>query len=60
MNPITGEEIMQTFNLPPSRIVGDLKQAIKDAIWESRIENNHEAAYQFMLEEAERRGISNK
>ena len=57
VNPITGEEIMQTFNLPPSRIVGDLKQAIKDAIWESRIENNHEAAFNFLMKEAERRGI---
>ena len=58
VNPITGEEIMQTFGLPPCREVGDLKQAIKDAIWESRIENTHEAAYQFLLEEAERRGLS--
>ena len=58
VNPITGEEIMQTFGLPPCREVGDLKQAIKDAIWESRIENTHKAAYQFLLEEAERRGLS--
>lgn len=56
-NPITGEEIMQTFGLGPCREVGNLKQAIKDAIWESRIENTHEAAFQFLLEEAERRGI---
>ncbi len=57
-NPITGEEIMQTFHLAPCRTVGDLKQAIKDAIWESRIENTHEAAFQFLLEEAARRGIT--
>ncbi len=56
-NPITGEEIMQTFSLGPCREVGDLKQAIKDAIWESRIANTHEAAFQFMLEEAQRRGL---
>lgn len=56
-NPITGEEIMETFGLTPCREVGTLKQAIKDAIWESRIENTHEAAYQFMLEEAERMGL---
>lgn len=56
-NPITGEEIMQTFNLQPCREVGQLKQAIKDAIWESRIENTHEAAYQFMMEEAARMGL---
>ena len=57
-NPITGEEIMQTFNLQPCRLVGDLKQAIKDAIWESRIDNTYEAARQFLLEEAARRGIT--
>ncbi|MBQ0049253.1 MAG: HD domain-containing protein [Bacteroidales bacterium] len=56
-NPITGEEIMQTFNLTPCRQVGELKQAIKDAIWESRIPNTHEAAFEFMLEEAKRRGM---
>lgn len=56
-NPITGEEIMQTFGLTPCREVGTLKQAIKDAIWESRIENTHDAAYQYMLEEAERMGL---
>lgn len=57
VNPISGEEIMQTFGLSPCRVVGDLKQAIKDAIWESRIENTHEAAFKFLLEEAEKRGI---
>lgn len=56
-NPISGEEIMQTFGLGPCREVGELKQAIKDAIWESRIENTHDAAYQFMMEEAGRRGF---
>jgi len=56
-NPISGEEIMQTFHLQPCREVGLLKQAIKDAIWESRIDNTHEAAYQFMLEEAKRMGL---
>lgn len=56
-NPITGEEIMETFHLKPCREVGELKQAIKDAIWESRIPNTHEAAREFMMEEARRRGI---
>lgn len=56
-NPISGEEIMQTFHLTPCREVGLLKQAIKDAIWESRIPNTHEAARQFMMEEAQRMGL---
>ena len=57
-NPITGEEIMQTFGLSPCREIGTLKQAVKDAIWESQIPNTHEAARQFMLQEAARMGLN--
>ena len=51
-NPITGEEIMQTFGLKPCREVGILKQAVKDAIWESLIPGDHDSAFQYMLQEA--------
>ena len=56
-NPITGEEIMETFGIGPCRQIGDLKQAVKDAIWESRIPNDHDSARQFMLAEAEKMGL---
>jgi poly(A) polymerase len=56
-NPITGEEIMQVLGLPPCREVGVLKQAVKDAIWESRITSDHESAFAFMMQEAERMGL---
>ena len=56
-NPITGEEIMQVLGLPPCREVGVLKQAVKDAIWESRIPSDHDSAFQFMMQEAERMGL---
>ncbi len=56
-NPITGEEIMETFAVPPSRIIGELKQAVKDAIWDSVIPNTHEAARDYMLRVAAARGL---
>ena len=56
-NPITGEEIMETFDLQPCREIGLLKQAVKDAIWDSVIPNDHDAAFQFMLEKAKEMGL---
>ncbi len=47
--PITGEIIMQTFNLPAGKIVGTIKEEIKEAILEGIIENTYDAAYNYML-----------
>lgn len=55
--PVTGEEIMTVFGLPPSQPVGVLKEAIKNAILDGVIPNDYDAAYQFMLERAEKMGL---
>jgi len=55
--PISGELIMKTFNLPPCREVGIIKNAIREAILDGIIENQYEPCYQFMMEEAKKMGL---
>ena len=55
--PITGEIIMKTFNLKPCREIGQIKDAIKEAILEGKIKNDYDEAYQFMMLKAKKLGV---
>jgi len=55
--PISGEEIMAIFNLQPSREIGILKEAVKEAILEGEIPNEYQAAYDFVLKRGEKLGL---
>jgi len=56
--PITGEMIMKTFNIKPSREIGLIKEAIKEAILEGEIPNEYEACYAFMLKQGKSLGLT--
>nr|AOE06301.1 tRNA nucleotidyltransferase [uncultured bacterium]CCF99608.1 CCA-adding enzyme (tRNA nucleotidyltransferase) [uncultured Flavobacteriia bacterium] len=56
--PVSGEEIMQTFGIPPSRPVGDIKNAIKEAILEGDIHNDPVEAKQLMLRLGKEMGLT--
>ncbi|MBU2060725.1 MAG: CCA tRNA nucleotidyltransferase [Bacteroidetes bacterium] len=55
--PISGEEIMEIFNIKPGREIGVIKEAIKEAILEGVIANDYQAAYDFMLKRAAKLGL---
>jgi len=55
--PITGQQIMKTFNIKPCKNVGQIKEAIKEAILEGEIKNNPDEAYNLMIKEGKKLGL---
>jgi poly(A) polymerase len=55
--PVSGEEIMETFNLPPCQTVGEIKSAIKEAILEGEIHNDYQEAHEYMLKKGKEMGL---
>lgn len=58
--PVSGEDIMRTFGLKPGRIVGDIKNEIREAILEGKIKNNYREAHAYMMEIAGKMGLLNE
>ena len=56
--PITGLDIMEAFNIKPSREVGIIKEAIKEAILDGQVDNNREAAWIFMMDKGKEIGLA--
>lgn len=56
--PINGEEIIHIFDLTPSKVVGELKDAVKEAILDGDIKNDRAEAYEFLVKLAKEKGIA--
>ena len=55
--PVTGEEIMKVFELKPSKIIGEIKEQIKDAILDGKINNNYKEAFKLMIAIGKKKGL---
>jgi len=55
--PVSGDEIMQAFNLKPCKEIGQIKEAIKEAILDGKIPNEHQASYDFMIKKGKKLGL---
>jgi len=55
--PVSGEEIIAAFNLKPCKEIGQIKEAIKEAILDGKIPNEHGASYDFMIAKGKSLGL---
>jgi tRNA nucleotidyltransferase/poly(A) polymerase len=55
--PVTGEDIMRCFGIGPSKQVGEIKEALREAILEGQVKNERLAALEFMLATAQAKGM---
>ena len=56
--PVSGEEIIEAFNLKPCKEIGQIKEAIKEAILDGKIPNEHQACFDFMIEKGKSLGLT--
>ncbi|HKZ38539.1 MAG TPA: hypothetical protein VJ184_12855, partial [Chryseolinea sp.] len=56
--PVTGDDIMKLYNIPPGRIIGDIKERIKEAILEGEIRNDKEEAMALLTKIAKEKGLT--
>ena len=56
--PVTGDEIMQIFNIPPGRVIGEIKEQIKEAILEGEIKNDRDEAMALLMKIAREKGLA--
>ena len=56
--PVSGEEIIEAFNLKPCKEIGQIKEAIKEAILDGKIPNEHQACFDFMIEKGQSLGLA--
>lgn len=56
--PVTGEQIIEAFDIKPSKVIGDIKAEIKEAILEGKIKNDAKEAYNLMLQLGQKHGLT--